>query len=160
MWATVRNLGVFQGLWFLLVLGGDGFVPVALCWLLYHVVRYSDPRERWLLPIYIALGIAMDSILAALNVYQFASDAWPIPLWLMGLWLIFPTTLRHGLRWCWSGKPWILVASAIGAALTYIGGARLSDLVFPLGELSSVVILSGCWILYFGLVRVMSSEKS
>ena len=160
MWATVRNLGVFQGLWFLLVLGGDGFVPAALCWLLYHLVRYSDPRERRLLPIYIALGIAMDSILAALNVYQFASDAWPIPLWLMGLWLIFPTTLGHGLRWCWSGKPWILAASAIGAALTYIGGARLSDLVFPLGELSSIVIISGCWMLYFGLVRVMSSEKS
>ena len=101
-----------------------------------------------------------ERILAALNVYQFASDAWPIPLWLVGLWLIFPTTLGHGLRWCWSGKPWILAASAIGAALTYIGGARLSDLVFPLGELSSVVIISGCWMLYFGLVRVMSSEKS
>ena len=160
MWATVRNLGVFQGLWFLLVLGGDGFVPVALCWLLYHVVRYSDPRERWLLPIYIALGISMDSILAALNVYQFASDAWPIPLWLVGLWLIFPTTLG-----AWATV--VLVGEAVDpgserdrSRSDYIGGARLSDLVFPLGELSSVVIISGCWMLYFGLVRVMSSEKS
>ena len=139
---------------------GDGFVPVALCWLLYHVVRYSDPRERWFLPIYTALGIAMDSILAALNVYHFASDAWPIPLWLMGLWLIFPTNFRAWATVVLVGKPWILAASAIGAALTYIGGACLSDLVFPLGELSSVVIISGCWMLYFGLVRVMSSEKS
>lgn len=160
MWATVRNLGVFQGLWFLLVLGGDAFFVFALGWLLFHAVSFCRSGEWRLLPIFILLGICMDSLLTALNVYQFSHSTWPIPLWLLGLWLIFPTTLLHGLRWCWSGQLWILIASALGAALTYIGGARLGDLAFPFGELPTIFILTACWTLYFGLVRLMALQRS
>ena len=160
MWATVRNLGVFQGLWFLLVLGGDAFFVFALGWLLFHAVSFCQSGERRLLPIFILVGIVMDSALAALGVYQFNQSTWPIPLWLLALWLIFPTTLLHGLRWCWSGKIWILIASGLGAALTYIGGARLSDLAFPLGELPTILILTVCWSLYLGFVRFMALQRS
>ena len=160
MWAIIRNLGVFQGLWFLLVLGGDAYAVFALGWLLFHYVSYSDLQEKRLLLIYVVLGIVMDCSLTALGVYQFSGDAWPIPLWLLALWLIFPTTLSHGLRWCWSGKPWILIASALGAALTYVGGATLGNLEFPFGELVTVIILTACWTLYFGLVRLMTLQRS
>ncbi len=60
MWATIRNLGVFQGLWFLLVLGGDAYAIFALGWFLFHYVSYSEPQEKRLLPIYAVLGILMD----------------------------------------------------------------------------------------------------
>ena len=46
MWATIRNLGVFQGLWFLLVLGGDAYAIFALGWFLFHYVSYSEPRRK------------------------------------------------------------------------------------------------------------------
>ena len=160
MWATIRNLGVFQGLWFLLVLGGDAYAIFALGWFLFHFVSYSEPQEKRLLLIYAVLGILMDSSLKAFGVYQFSNDAWPIPLWLLALWLIFPTTLSHGLRWCWSGKLWILIASAFGAALTYVGGATLGDLEFPFGEPVTVMALTACWALYFGLIRVMTLQRS
>ena len=160
MWATIRNLGVFQGLWFLLVLGGDAYVIFALGWFLFHYVSYSEPQEKRLLPIYAVLGILMDGCLKAFGIYQFSNDAWPIPLWLLALWLIFPTTLSHGLRWCWSGKLWILIASAFGAALTYVGGATLGDLEFPFGEPVTVMTLTACWALYFGLIRVMTLQRS
>ena len=160
MWATIRNLGVFQGLWFLLVLGGDAYAVFALGWFLFHYMSYSEPQEKRLILIYAVLGIVMDSGLTALGVYQFSDDAWPIPLWLLALWLIFPTTLSHGLRWCWAGKLWILIASAFGAALTYVGGAALGDLDFPFGEPVTVITLTTCWALYFGLVRVMTLQKS
>jgi hypothetical protein len=160
MWATIRNLGVFQGLWFLLVLGGDAYAIFALGWFLFHYVSYSEPQEKRLLPIYAVLGILMDGCLKAFGVYQFSNDAWPIPLWLLALWLIFPTTLSHGLRWCWSGKLLILIASAFGAALTYVGGATLGDLEFPFGEPVTVMTLTACWALYFGLIRVMTLQRS
>jgi len=160
MWATVRNLGVFQGLWFLLVLGGDAFAVFALGWLLFHAVSFAESGEWSRLTIFSLTGIVMDSVLTMLNVYQFNQSAWPIPLWLLGLWLIFPTTLLHGLRWCWSGQIWILIASGLGAALTYIGGAQLGDLTFPLGELPTIFILTACWWLYFGLVRLMALQRS
>lgn len=160
MWATIRNLGVFQGLWFLLVLGGDAYAIFALGWFLFHYVSYSEPQEKRLLLIYAVLGILMDGCLKAFGVYQFSNDAWPIPLWLLALWLIFPTTLSHGLRWCWSGKLLILIASAFGAALTYVGGATLGDLEFPFGEPVTVMTLTACWALYFGLIRVMTLQRS
>ncbi|MEL0322269.1 MAG: DUF2878 domain-containing protein, partial [Gammaproteobacteria bacterium] len=63
-------------------------------------------------------------------------------------------------RWCWSGQIWILIASGLGAALTYIGGAQLGDLTFPSGELPTILILTACWWLYFGLVRLMALQRS
>ena len=45
MWATIRNLGVFQGLWLLLVLGGDDYAIFALGWFLFHYVSYSEPEK-------------------------------------------------------------------------------------------------------------------
>ena len=38
MWPTIRNLGVFQALWFLLVLGGDTYVVIAIAWVLFHLM--------------------------------------------------------------------------------------------------------------------------
>ena len=43
MWPTIRNLGVFQALWFLLVLGGDTYVVIAISWALFHLIRFAMP---------------------------------------------------------------------------------------------------------------------
>ncbi len=61
MWATIRNLGVFQGLWFLLVLGGDAYAIFALGWFLFHYVSYSEPQEKRLLRISDVLGILLST---------------------------------------------------------------------------------------------------
>ena len=39
MGKVIRNLGVFQALWFLVVIGGDAFAVFAFGWALYHWVR-------------------------------------------------------------------------------------------------------------------------
>lgn len=160
MWPTVRNLGVFQGLWFLVVIGGDAFAVFAFGWAMYHVVSYADQREHWQLPIYIGLGLLMDWTLTSFGVFEFSTTTLALPLWLIALWFIFPTTLLHGLRWCWSGKYWVLLLSSLGAALTYIGGARLGDLLFPLGEMVSLIVLTIAWAVYFTLIRCVAYWKS
>ena len=138
-----------------MVLGGDAYAIFALGWFLFHYVSYSEPQEKRLLLIYAVQDF--DGQFEAFGVYQFSNDTWPIPLWLLALWLIFSTTLSHGLRWCWSGKLWI-ITGAFGAALTYVGGATLGDLEFPFGEPVTVMTLTACWALYFGLIRVMTQE--
>lgn len=157
---VIRNLGVFQALWFLVVIGGDAFAVFAFGWALYHWVSYSEARERVLLPIYASIGIILDSMLTAVGVFTFSSPTTILPIWLIALWSIFPTTLNHGLKWCWSGPFWVSIASALGAALTYVGGARLGDLSFPYGDLTTTVILTISWIVYFTLIRHLSSLKA
>ena len=160
MGKVIRNLGVFQALWFLVVIGGDAFAVFAFGWALYHWVSYSDTRERLLLPIYAAIGLIFDGALTAVGVLTFSSNTTLLPIWLIALWSIFPTTLNHGLKWCWSGPFWVLIASALGAALTYVGGARLGDLSFPYGDLTTTIILMISWAAYFTLIRYLSSAKS
>jgi hypothetical protein len=160
MHPIIRNLGVFQALWFLMVIGGDAFAVFAFGWTLYHWVSYSDAKERVLLPIYAAIGMLIDGTLAAIGVFTFPTSPTLLPLWLFALWSIFPTTLNHGLKWCWSSSFWILIASAFGASLTYVGGAQLGDLTLPYGGLATTGILTIGWVVYFSLVRHLSSVKA
>lgn len=160
MGKVIRNLGVFQALWFLVVIGGDAFAVFAFCWALYHWVSYSDAKERMLLPIYTTIGMILDGMLAAVGLFMFSAPTTLLPIWLIALWSIFPTTLNHGLKWCWSGPYWVLIASALGAALTYVGGARLGDLSFPYGDLTTTFILTISWVVYFILIRHLASVKA
>jgi hypothetical protein len=160
MGKVIRNLGIFQALWFLVVIGGDTFAIFAFGWALYHWVSYSEAKERLLLPIYGAIGIILDGALAAVGLFEFSNPTTLLPIWLIALWSIFPTTLNHGLRWCWSGPFWVLIASALGAALTYVGGARLGDLSLPYGDLFTTFVLMISWIVYFTLIRQLSSVKA
>ena len=100
MGKVIRNLGVFQALWFLVVIGGDAFAVFAFGWALYHWVSYSDTRERLLLPIYAAIGLIFDGALTAVGVLTFSSNTTLLPIWLIALRSIFPTTLNHGLNLC------------------------------------------------------------
>ncbi len=160
MGKVIRNLGVFQALWFLVVIGGDAFAVFAFGWALYHWASYSDAKERVLLPIYAAIGMILDGTLAAGGLFVFSNPNTLLPVWLIALWSIFPTTLNHGLKWCWSGPFWVLILSALGAALTYVGGARLGDMSFLYGDLTTTVILTISWVVYFMLIRHLSSVKA
>ncbi|HBZ91998.1 MAG TPA: hypothetical protein DEO34_06650, partial [Gammaproteobacteria bacterium] len=44
--------------------------------------------------------------------------------------------------------------------LTYVGGARLGDLSFPYGDVTTTIILMISWVAYFTLIRYLSSAKS
>ena len=145
------NLGVFQALWVLLILFGDLLFIPALIWLVVHWCFFATSFEKRQLPLLIALGLIMDSILVALDILKFQQDF--LPLWMIGLWCIFPTTLHQGLRWCWADRFWILPLSAIGAALTYIGGSSLGNLSFGYGTVLSGLILALSWFLYFAVIR-------
>jgi len=41
----------------------------------------------------------------------------------------------------------------MGAALTYLGGARLAPVELPLGDLTTFAILTVTWLFFFNLVR-------
>ena len=147
----ICNLVVFQALWFLLVFFGDFFFIPALMWLVIHWFFFAAPAEKRQLPTLVALGLIMDSILLTADVLQFQQDF--LPLWMIGLWCVFPTTLHQGLRWCWAGRSWILPLSSIGAALTYVGGSSIGNLSFGYETISSGLILACSWFIYFTIIR-------
>lgn len=152
----IINAVGFQSIWFALVLGGDGFILVALLWAGFHGWCFAKPGEAQRLAVLALTGLAMDWGLTALGVLSFPEVDWPgLPLWFCGLWLAFPTVLNLSLRWVWS-KHWVLIPlSGIGASTTYVGGSRLGPLELPLGDLWTIAVLTAVWTLYFMWARQM-----
>lgn len=120
------NYAGFQAGWFLLVLTRS---PWALLWVLAflacHALWVARPGEwQRVLPIMLG-GLAIDLLWQLSPWVTFIGTGWPLPLWLFGLWLMFPLTLNHSLAWL-DGRPLLQVLGGVfGAGGSYLGGAAL-----------------------------------
>ena len=114
-----------------------------------------DDEGRLILSVVI-VGTAVDSVLRGVGVFEFQDQSPLIPLWLMLLWALLATTLRHCLQW--SGRPWWLASGlgAAGGALSYYGGGRLAGVQFPYGELPTLIGIGLLWALLFPLLHTMA----
>jgi hypothetical protein len=156
MLPLIVNLTVFQTLWFGLVLVGDVVFPLAVVWAAWHVFKIATPRERQMYPVFVIAGLIMDELLTVAGIYQFDTFQLPVlPLWMLGLWLVFPTILNHGIRWVWRGSPLFLVLGGCGAASTYVVGANFAPLSLPFGAAITFGVVTVIWIGYFSLTRAL-----
>ncbi|MDC1207733.1 DUF2878 domain-containing protein [Litorivicinus sp.] len=157
----IRNIAVFQGLWFALVYFGDWMLAPAMLWFSWHIYQYSTPMECRAIPIWIIGGLMMDQILSLLGILNYHEQTTAaIPLWMIGMWLAFSTTLAHGFHWVWSQSPiWLLIGS-IAAGATYVLGAQFAPLSIPFGIWPTLAILTACWLLYFSFVRYVAFRST
>lgn len=152
------NALLFQLGWFTCVLSGDSL------WLLLGVVivlahfrwvgRWGDEGPMML---GIALiGITLDSFLNWLGVFQFQQVSLLIPFWLMLLWVLLASTLRHGLAW--SARPWwrACLLGALAGPLSYYAGGRLAGVSFPYGTGPTLIGLGVLWALLLPLLHVLA----
>ena len=131
---TLANFLLFQGGWFICVLGAAGGRPLlaalaGLVPVLVHLALVRQPgREARLLLAALALGLVIDSLHLHTGILRFpAGGPFPAlpPPWLLVLWLQFSTALHFSLAWL-SGRPLVALAfGAIGGPLAYWAGVRL-----------------------------------
>ena len=95
-------------------------------------------------------GLCIDSVLIAQNVF---SGEWNIainglaPLWLIGLWMLFGTTINHSLAW-FKDHLWLsALAGLVFAPLAYWAGYRFGVLYFPedVAHYWMLLIIGACW---------------
>ena len=105
---------LFQCGWFVCVLGGDSrWLLIGIAALGVHLLWISSwTREGQVILAVTVLGTLVDTALRGLGVFEFNTPGPLIPLWLILLWALLATTLRHCLAW--SAQPWWL-ASLLGA---------------------------------------------
>ncbi|BBP72855.1 membrane protein [Pseudomonas sp. Seg1] len=158
MLERIANAVLFQIGWLTCVLGGNSLgLLVALAVLVIHLRWISSwAAEGRLILSVVIVGTAVDSALRGLGVFDFQDPSPLIPLWLMLLWALLATTLRHCLAW--SARPWWLasVLGAGGGALSYYGGGHLAGVQFPYGELPSLIGIGLLWALLFPLLHLMA----
>lgn len=158
MLERVANAVLFQIGWLTCVLGGNSlWLLVALAVLVIHLRWISSwAAEGRLILSVVIVGTAVDSVLRGAGVFAFQDHSPLIPLWLMLLWALLATTLRHCLAW--SARPWWLasVLGAVGGALSYYAGGRLAGVQFPYGELPTLIGIGLLWALLFPLLHAMA----
>ncbi|MCI9878154.1 DUF2878 domain-containing protein [Pseudomonas atacamensis] len=154
----IANAVLFQLGWLACVLGGNSlWLLLALAALVIHLRWISSwAAEGRLILCVVIVGTAVDSVLRYLDVFRFADASPLIPLWLMLLWALLATTLRHCLAW--SARPWWLASAlgAVGGALSYYAGGRLAGVQFPYGDIPTLILIGLLWAVLFPLLHLMA----
>ena len=157
MLERVANAVLFQVGWLACVIGGNSlWLLLALAVLVIHLGWISSwAAEGRLILSVVIVGTAVDSLLRAAGVFEFQDLSPLIPLWLMLLWALLATTLRHCLQW--SARPWwrAAVLGAVGGPLSYYAGSQLAGVEFGFDVAPTLIGLALLWaVVFVGLHRL------
>jgi Protein of unknown function (DUF2878) len=149
------NALLFQIGWFACVLGGTSpWLLVAVGVLALHFFWISSwTADGELVVSVVLIGTLLDTLLLACGVFEFAEGGALIPLWLIVLWAVLATTLKHCLAW--TATPWwrASLLGAIGGPLSYYAGSHMAGVHLPLGLWPSMLLLGVIWAGLFPLLQ-------
>lgn len=155
----VINLVWFQCIWWLLILFQSQAVIGVL--LLMAIWLWLTPKVRSdavLILTIMLIGMLVDSTLMTFGVFIFESYAnhLVIPFWLVLLWGAYAGTLQHSMS-MFEGRPWLcVVAGAVAAPLSYLGGAKLGAVEFGFTTLTTALVLALVWSVIFPLSFIIA----
>ena len=147
----------FQITWFSCVLGREDWMLLTAALIAFHYAAVANIRLelRRVLPS-AALGIGVDFSLAAAGVYDFG-DAF-FPLWMVCLWLVFPTVLPRAMAFL-SATWWRPIVLGAIAPANYLAGAKFGAVALPRGDITSMMILVPLWMIMLApMVRFSQRE--
>ncbi|WP_435608973.1 DUF2878 domain-containing protein [Pseudomonas knackmussii] len=137
-WACV--LGAHHPLLLIGVIGG----------LAVHLAGCPYPRAETAAILRVALcGCALDASLGAMGLFAFGQVL--LPPWLVLLWLVFASGLRHSLARLRRPLWLAMLVGALAGPLAYIAGAGLAGIGLPLGNVHSALLLAPLWALWLPL---------
>ena len=160
MLKPLANAVLFQCGWFACVLGGNSrWLLVAVAALAVHLLWISSwSREGQGILAVTLLGTVIDTSLRTFGVFHFSMPGPLIPLWLVLLWALLATTLRHCLAW--SARPWwrASLLGAVGGPLSYYAGSQLAGVSFGYGTAPTVIGLALLWGLLFPVLHWIARQ--
>ena len=128
------NLALFQGVWFITVIGaaqGNTWYGIAglSCFICIHYfVAHTVKADFLLATAAILLGLIIETTLiqtGALNYTHSITSPQLAPLWMLILWANLALTLNGCLRWLQGRYVLAAILGAAGGPLTYFGGMKL-----------------------------------
>jgi len=158
MLRLLANIALFQLGWFVCIWqGGIAAVLVTIVVLILHfcflVKRESYRVEAVLLIKVLAVGFVVETIAIQAGALEpiighdnLAFSAQLPPIWLLCLWVLFATTLLHGLLWLREKLLLCSIVAAVSAPSSYYAGSLLSPYM-ALGEslIFSLAVIGLLW---------------
>jgi hypothetical protein len=157
------NIIGFNISWFGLILLEERFIPVVILWIGLHFYYCKQPMAEFKLILSVTIiGIAIDSLLLFLDVFQFSNHL-IIPLWLMMLWIAFAATIAHSLQFLSRCTLLQFVIGFIFPPLSYIAGESLSSMTFGFELFITYLVLAVIWsilmMLFFKLQKKFYKQE-
>ena len=104
-----------------------------------------------------AFGLALDHILFLAGVFAVDGATALAPLWLSCLWPVLATTFMHAFEGLQRHLALAAVVGAIGGALSYIAGTRLSDVAFA-DPMFGPALLAALWFVLMPLLLAVANR--
>ncbi|MBT8059868.1 MAG: DUF2878 domain-containing protein [Gammaproteobacteria bacterium] len=125
-----------------------------------HLVGVSAPlKEGLLLAAAALMGLCWETFLVwtGLLVYPGYENAALAPYWIVAMWVLFATTINHGLRWT-KRNVWVAaLAGGLGGPMAFFGGMNLGAVTFSSTPLALAVIGAG-WAVLLPLLIVVADS--
>lgn len=152
---NIINFVLFQAGWFACVLyPGLAAVGVVIVILAIHLAFISKARlsELQFIGAGTVLGGLLDGLWFNTGVLDNGITGFQLtPIWILGLWAAFSTTLSHSLSWI-SAKPWLpFVCAPVAGPFAYWSASKLGAVEMPDLTLSLAALALG-WLVVFPLL--------
>jgi len=143
---TFVNIAIYQVVWFVCIRYGNIGGLISLPLLAIHLIL-SDKRKEDLktMGLLLVAGMIIDGILTVAGFFAFDPPGYPIPPWLMVIWLGLATLVHHSLAWMKSRLLLCALLGALGGPLAYGSGVRMGAAVFNWELLPSLLVLAAIW---------------
>ncbi|MHA7878531.1 MAG: DUF2878 domain-containing protein [Saccharospirillum sp.] len=161
MITKIGNYAGFQIGWFLLVLTQSVWsILWALGFMAFHQWKVAVAGEWARVGLIMVIGLGIDTLWHYSPWVSFNGTGWPIPVWLIGLWLMFPLTLAHSLAWL-NNRLWLqVVFGALGGGGSYLAGAKLGAAEVTGIGWTVMPLLWGIWLPLFYRIVYWPSRKA
>jgi len=154
------NALLYQSIWLLCILAGDKGAIAGIFVLLLHLA-ITDRRmdDLKMMAFLLFIGLLVDGTLHQVGFFTFTISGFPIPFWLMVIWLGLAITPHHSLAWLKNRPLLSLLFGALGGPLAYWAGVRLGAASFNLQPLYSLFVLALVWGILWPAVMLFATVQ-
>ena len=153
----VVNALAYQAVWFSAILWGTPGAAVG-CVIIFILLTTSERRgdDLKMIGFLMFLGLLVDGTLQQVGFFTFTNPGFPIPFWLLVIWLGLAMTIHHSLSWF---KDKLLLAAlfgGLGGPAAYWAGTRMGAATFNWSLPTSLLVLAIIWSLMFPTIMLFS----
>lgn len=155
------NFSIYQINWLLCILGQNSLVLFAILLIGCHYLFSPHPvKDLKLMALITFCGIILDGLLKATGFFTFSSDSWPIPNWLITVWMSLSLLPNYSLHWLKTRLRLAATLGAVGGPVAYWAGVRLGAATFTWTVTQSLLLLALLWGLFWPLMMYFASKLS
>lgn len=160
--AKLGNAVLFNLSWIAIVMTHSSVIALAIVvlHLAVHFVLLGKGRSEAVLVAGVTLlGAVLDQLLFLTGVFTLAGQPALAPFWLACLWPVFATSLMHAFEGLQHRPSLAAVVGAVGGALSYFAGARLTAVEFS-SPLWGPTVIALLWAVLFPLLLKCATRLS